>query len=215
MKLTVTTALGAVFAGAVLLTANAASAGPAPATPELGCHDLLGPSPGVSSAVGANQVIESAFIASHPDPKHNELGVHANEGSKAHPAEIGYAFYERGGVVEAELALGDSPTNCPGATYALELYDLAKRPVLLDDVRVSGAAADTGGTDEAGNPLPRVLLSALIDDADALYTGEANKTCTQFRLVVRDAAGAVVDVEPNAGLSKVCTGPGTAGSYSG
>lgn len=214
MKKVLLVSLSVVLTGAAALTTGTASANPAPATPESGCHDLLAPptAPATSpkaSSVGASRLIESVYEVSHAAPVHNSVGLHESAESHAHPYELGYNRFARGGVGKAELALAAPVSGCPDATYSLELYDLSKRPVLLDDVRVSGLLAQTDGTGT------RVLLSALIDDSDALYTGETNKSCSNARLVVRDAAGAVVDVEPNQGYHHICTGQGGATSYSG
>lgn len=213
MKTKLIVAIGATLTGAAVLVAGTASAAPAPATPETGCHNLL-PSPvppatePKPSAVGATQIISSAVIGEHKDPVHVG-GLHTSEASKEHKAEIDPSYFERGGVARVELSLEAPVSGCLDSTYSLELYTPSKPFVLLDDVRVTGALATTNDDKK------RVLLSALIDDANELYFGKDIGSCSNARLVVRDPAGSVVDVEPNTGFHKVCSLLGGGTNYSG
>ena len=208
MKRVTLTSLGIAVAGAAVLIPSAATAGAGSGTvePTESCYDLVAPATGTHSKIGATKLISSVYEVSHTEPQHDALDRHPDAVSREHPYVLGFKHFARGGVARAELRL--AAPACAAGSYALELYDLARRPVITDDVRVTGADAETA---DQGHT---ILLSALIDDSDALYTG-AGGSCANARLVVRDAGGTIVDVEPNAGYITVCTGSGGAGSYTG
>lgn len=215
MKSTLALSLGALLVGAAAVGSTGAAASPS-STPESGCHNLLKQEEGPTSGVGATKIVRSARVVSAEAPSHNQLDLHDEE----HPKEVdltkvglGYETFARGGVVDAVLSLGAPVDECAQATYSLELYDLSRRPVLLDDVRTTGALAESPTAGDGKTDRTKVLLHALIDDADALHT--ASGSCSNARLVVRDAAGSIVDVEPNTGFHYICTGGGGATSYSG
>lgn len=199
--------LAVVVVAAATLSVNTTQAGAA-TTPETECHNITGTddatqNPGVlhESAIGARKVTLSVEVH-HPEHRHNVLGLHDNDENKDDSnVTLTPTQHEKGGVATAALALAAAPSSCPDSTYVFEVYDIQRRPQLLEAVTVTGAAATTDDKGRVSFP-PSIF-------------GSGVGICVNTRLVVRDPGGSVVDVEPNAGYRKVCNNAGNAGSYTG